>query len=107
MTIYFILGDGDTGYDNLDTTDDRPKGDNIDSILGVHVMPTTFTVTQVQTVYATIPPSVITAPPDGIYETAIHVLPDNRYLERASSTLFKLTDNYVIIFWHVCGYIIK
>ena len=76
---YFILGDGDSEYDNLDTTDDGTKGDNIDSILGVQIMPTTYTVTQVQTVYATIPPSVITGPPDGISDTAIHELPDNRY----------------------------
>ena len=44
-------------------------------------MPTTFTVTQVQTVYATIPPSVISAPVDGIPATAIVDWPDNRYFQ--------------------------
>ena len=86
--IHFVLGDGESEYDNLDASDDRNKGGNIDSILGVHVMPTTFTVTQVQTVYATVPPSVIAAPPGGISDTAIHVLPDNRYLSISVSTFF-------------------
>lgn len=44
-------------------------------------MPTTFTVTQVQTVYATIPPSVITGPVDGIPATAIVDWPGHRYLQ--------------------------
>ena len=74
---FHISGDGESGYDNLDTSDERNKGD-IDNVLGVQVMPTTFTVTQVQTVYATIPPSVIQDPVDGIPATAIVDSPDNR-----------------------------
>ena len=73
----YILGDSD-GYDNLDTSDDRKKGD-IDNILGVQVMPTTFTVTQVQTVYATVPPSIIAGSPGGEAGSAIHHQPDNKY----------------------------
>ena len=46
-------------------------------------MPTTFTVTQVQTVYATIPPSVITGPVDGIPATAIVDWPGHRYIQVA------------------------
>ena len=42
-------------------------------------MPTTFTVTQVQTVYATVPPSVISGPQGGISGTAVLHEPDNRY----------------------------
>ena len=78
----YISGDGESAYDSLDTKDDGDKGD-IDNILGVQVMPTTFTVTQVQTVYATIPPSVITGPVDGIPATAIVDWPSHRYIQVA------------------------
>ena len=79
----YILGDGENGYD-LDTSDDSLKG-SIDSILGVRVQPTTYTVTQVQTVYATVPPSIIAGlptGPDGSRVPGISYLPypDNRFI---------------------------
>ena len=74
----FVLGDSDSEYD-LDTTDDGRKGD-IDNILGINVMPTTYTVTQVQTVYATVPPSLINGLPSGPHDTAIHVIPSKRFI---------------------------
>ena len=49
-------------------------------------MPTTFTVTQVQTVYATVPPSVISGPQGGISGTAIVHQPDSRY--KLANTFF-------------------
>ena len=60
-------------------------------------MPTTFTVTQVQTVYATVPPSVISGPQGGISGTAILHEPDNRY--KYPNIFFCNIRNKIQIYW--------
>lgn len=57
-----LLGDGDGDYDYTIATDPGGRGSDPGNRLDVSLLPTTYTVTRVQTVYATVPHSAIYKP---------------------------------------------